>query len=384
MKKLFIGLILIVSCLEIPIKGLGFDMGRVWGLRLGIILLWLMTVIYFWKKGINTKKLRQAKGLIFLMVLWSIFGWISLIFGSDPWKSLWGNLLRGDGYLTFLAFGLLAVWLSLFWEKKWESTFSWLVVTSGVVQVMAQVINCQSLTKLNCGGWMGNSVLLAGFLVMVVPFWGRLLNKAKKKERLLLLMVGILLMWGLLLTGTWISILGLFLLAIHYLGINIKVTFITTMIFLMIGGLVWWRYESNLGFVAESRQRIWMKGMLGSLKRPIFGWGMANFDYAFEATDWPIHLNNDVVADKAHNELLEQLVSGGFVGLLFYLTAWGMIFKKILEKKDEKAFYLLMILVYWVVTSVNVVPIEVQLIFWWLFGMGITYSDHQSTVGGRA
>ena len=82
---------------------------------------------------------------------------------------------------------------------------------------------------------------------------------------------------------------------------------------------LYFKQAKSLGFVAEGRERIIRKILLGVAKKPIIGWGWANVDYAFEEGIWPIKLEHEVYVDKAHSMFLEILTTTGIIGLSVYI-----------------------------------------------------------------
>lgn len=370
--KIFMMFILLVLGLEIQFPGLEYEMARVWIVRLGPVVLWMFGAAEIWRKGIKINRLGALMKRALFLGVWTSLLWWSLTIGPDPWKSYWGNYLRGDGIFTFFGFGLLSLWLVYFWENKWLDILCWVVVMGGIIQVFGELSSCSELTKLDCSGWMGSSILVAGLLTMVVPFWNRLYRASMGKRKIGLVVAGVLLTIGLVLTGTWMAVVGVFLIVFGVIKIKKYLMILLAILFVVLAGWSWWGQQTGTGFVAESRQRIWTKGLLAVTKKPFLGWGLANFDYAFEAVEWPIKFNNDVVVDKAHNEVLEYLVTGGITSLLFYFWTWALIFGGIYKLNREKNFFLSVCIIYIFVSSVNVIPIGVQFVYWWLMGILIS------------
>lgn len=76
---------------------------------------------------------------------------------------------------------------------------------------------------------------------------------------------------------------------------------------------------------AKSRFTIWPMAWKGALERPVFGWGQESFNYLFYKYYEPRMHNQEAWFDRAHNVFLDWLVSAGFIGLLAYLTLYGMV-----------------------------------------------------------
>ena len=76
-------------------------------------------------------------------------------------------------------------------------------------------------------------------------------------------------------------------------------------------------------------------------ERPIFGYGQDNLYSAFlphYEVSWGIHGNVGQSADKAHNLLLDILMSSGVLGLFFYGVLYFYFFSIILKLKKKKTW----------------------------------------------
>lgn len=127
--------------------------------------------------------------------------------------------------------------------------------------------------------------------------------------------------------------------------------------------------------VAEGRERIFMKLSLSFLKRPLLGWGWANVDRAFKASDWPIKFESDIYLDKAHSHLLEVLVTAGIFGFISYLSILYFAGKRLIEtmrKKTNTIWFktlLVSFLLYIIHTQTNVVSVAEDALFWIVVGI---------------
>lgn len=72
-----------------------------------------------------------------------------------------------------------------------------------------------------------------------------------------------------------------------------------------------------------SRWHTWRAGLRASLDKPVFGWGPENFLVAWgRYFDEPEEIQERF--DQAHNKIIEELTTKGIVGLLSYLSIWGL------------------------------------------------------------
>lgn len=96
------------------------------------------------------------------------------------------------------------------------------------------------------------------------------------------------------------------------------------------------------GWQASSSERIdtWEIAWQGFIERPILGWGWENFNVVFNKYYLPYYLRYSFLNtwfDHSHNQMMDFLVLTGILGttayLLFYGSAFFLIFKKIKENK---------------------------------------------------
>ena len=76
-------------------------------------------------------------------------------------------------------------------------------------------------------------------------------------------------------------------------------------------------------------------GMEGFGARPILGWGPENFLVA-----WGRYFDKESGVterfDQAHNKLVEELTTKGFVGLVSYLALWVLMFKVLIDRLNRR------------------------------------------------
>ena len=118
---------------------------------------------------------------------------------------------------------------------------------------------------------------------------------------------------------------------------------------------------------ADSRARVYFKMVLGGVRRPWLGYGVANADYAFEAIDWPMKFGSDIYVDKAHGSVLEVFVASGVVGLASYLALVGYIFYR--ARREPVAFGIL--LLSFLFAQTNIISVSQEVVFWVLAGLTI-------------
>lgn len=339
----------------------------------------------------NRRMNRVDSKLVFLVL--GFVGWavVSALLGADWNKSLAGNYYRADGLMTlFYLMGLyLAVssWWRDAWRMKLIGSVSW-----GSVGVSGwTVLQCVVLVLTqgwNGGPWggavgatFGNPNFLAGYLVVTLPFvaqwWEQVWGEKKSVWRgggLALVCLAIVL------TRSWGGILGLIVFWMLWVEMRVrgkaKFSLVGGVVVLL--GLAFW-LGINLGgmYAPEARVRIVNKMLRGWQLKPITGWGWANADYAFTATDWPMHYQHDVYVDKTHSQLLEVLVTAGVVGLGLYVLIIGLVFKRLREIKTEgwRRLLVMIFVMYVVHAQTNIISIGEEVIFWLAVGVVTTMNQ---------
>jgi O-antigen ligase len=236
------------------------------------------------------------------------------------------------------------------------------------------------------GASFGNPVFLAGYLLVTLPFSFFLILQSKTmKSKVIFGLAMAVQVIAVVLTQAWGGVLGLalfvVLVSLFFTSCRIKYFALTfsfiCLTFLIVGYL---RSERNLIIksrmmnptlvIAEDRSRIFVKGLLGFLDRPILGWGWANFDYAFNINDWPVHYEPDAHVDKAHSTLLEILVTTGAVGFIIYLLIVIRTLTNLKAKRDDYAKILgISLTLYLFHSQTNIISVSEEMIFWIIVGL---------------
>ncbi len=340
------------------------------------------------KRGVDLR-------LVVLVLVFTAIAIVASVFGVDPLKSLVGNYYRGDGLVTLLGLVGLFFFLVLYWEDTWRDQLTKVLSISTLVLaswVVLQGFRYHFLSDYSASNWsgpvgivFGQPNFLAGYLVVTLPFLDKFAKSLKRDGASFLIVIHHL---AVIFTFSWGGVATLFIYwMVRYLVYkekNIKVFASLLIFFAVLSSLIYILQFRRPGFVGESRERIVVKTLLGVRERPIFGYGWANVDYAFEAVDWPIKLNDDIYLDKAHSNILEVLATTGIVGLSVYLSILGYSLYKSysLGKKDSWWNVILLTLVVYVAHSqMNVTSVSEEIVFWVMLGMVASiYEDRSNSV----
>lgn len=404
MKFVFLLGIFLLPLIFWPWAEIAYEIPRVWFFQRWMEVLGILGLVVF----VLQRKKRGGKknGLIFLVFFFIFVVLFVSFFGVDLTKSLWGNYYRGDGLLTLLHLGAFFFWLNLFWDNSWVRVTALALAGGCFLTSIATIFlgfKFHFLGDLNVerfgraiGGPFGQPNFLAGYLLVCLPFIGFLMKKAKSNlEKLFWFLVLFSQFGSIGLTLSRAGILGIFIFVAFWLAINrgVKlktiVKLLAVLVFLSFL-LPFLKDQRDPGgyYIAENRARIFAKGFLAFWQKPILGWGWANFDYAFEAIDWPEKFAFDVYVDKAHCQLLEVLVTTGLVGLIVYLAIIRRSIKTLLTimpRSREAALWwqtvFLSLVLYLFHSQTNVISIGEEVIFWLCLGIASHYPRAKKAMG---
>ena len=282
---------------------------------------------------------------------------LSTIFGANPYRSFWSNYERMEGLITHLhLFAYFVMLISVFTtEKDWRRFFystifvSFIVTVYAYLQFLGRLEIHQSGDRLDAT--LGNSTYLAIYMIFhiaLLAYWAFREKRIWVKSifgSLFVLEVPIV-----FLTATRGSILGfmggvlLFALLVvlrdwgadsrHY---KLIAAGAAGAIFLMVGSFFVFK---NTDFVqknyvlsrfaqispeertTKSRFTIWGMALEGFKERPIFGWGLENFNIVFNKYYKAVLWQQEPWFDRAHNVVFDWLIHGGIFGLFAYLGAF--------------------------------------------------------------
>ncbi|MFA5249255.1 MAG: O-antigen ligase family protein [Candidatus Paceibacterota bacterium] len=95
-----------------------------------------------------------------------------------------------------------------------------------------------------------------------------------------------------------------------------------------------WIYEKFVQMATMSRIEVWKIAWQSFLQRPFLGWGPDNFEIAFSSNFSPKlflpEYGGEIWFDRAHNIIMDNLVSFGILGSILYLgifagTFWSLV-----------------------------------------------------------
>lgn len=321
-----------------------------------IFIVYLVYVINQKKLEFNFKK----SVILFLAYV----GWllVSMVFGMDPYNSLWGNAERMEGlYFLFNFFLLFLILTQLFQDKElviFTLRFflfgSLLSFIYAILQVVRVSIPWVLAGTGSFSSSLGNPALFATYLVF--PFWFAIylwFVDDKRSWRLFYASISLISFVFAFLTQSRASLLGIFvglivaslLFTLKLSNRNIRKYFASLgLILVFLIALIFLFRQSDLVKKIPTISRIASIGLndpttasriisakialVGLKEHPFLGWGHNNFFYLYAKHYDPRNLTNDPqFFDKPHNKYLEVLTENGIIGLILYVTFIAFLIK---------------------------------------------------------
>ena len=308
---------------------------------------------------------------------------ISTLFAQDRFSAFFGELSRGEGFVTFFSLYVLFVAMAVFFDRRaWRAS----AIITSIASVTMILVQFSQLAPLNTrpSALMANPIFLAGWYLFAV-FAGMYLMRISTKGQIWLRVLGILTIiasvYGILLTRTRGTLLAMVISALICAGIAavygkgiMMGKYSLRKVGLWIAGVVVvfgflfgltsnakvWSRIPGLDRVAEistdtstiqSRVlflQISKKGFgESSALRKTVGWGWDNYGYFWNANyDPAVYLFDQSYADRAHNKLVDMLIMTGIIGLLAYLWIWVTFLRasvRMIPRDPRLAFALLFV-----------------------------------------
>lgn len=371
-----------------PDAQIAFEIPRVIFVHRWIEILVTLGALTLFSTSSNKIRIESLAALL----LFIIFAIGSSWFGADWAKSVSGNTYRADGLLTLLRLASLSVIIGLTWQNRFIIPLTTAIASSSILVSLGTIATIISpLFNISIfppwegayGFTFGQPEFLAGYLVMTLPCIYYLYVVSKNRYRKLLiagivyqwLALFITQSWGAVLTAVFTSILAVIVTQPWQKKTKTYLVSGVIVLLLVIGTVIAVSKEQHpMSMTAESRQRIFTKVLLGFEKKPLFGWGWANIDYAFNAVDWPYHFSQDVYVDKAHSQFLEVLVTTGIAGFASYLLLLILTLRSLIGLADKKdnwwcGMVLMVFVNYLIHSQTNVIGIAEEIFFWLLVGI---------------
>ncbi len=311
-----------------------------------IFALWV--IARYFDLNLRTEPSRMTKTFFVFIAAMAVSGLV----GENSFRSFWSNLSRMGGFITYLhLFAYYIVLTSVLKsEKSWRDYLRVSMIVSVAVSVHAflQALGESAVVSIDRpDATFGNPAYLAIYLAFHVIFGFLLMTGEKDRKNLFIFgtMTSVN-VFGLFLTQTRSAVLALSCGLVLFFSLlvyrqnrqKIKATVLKFTFVLIFSSflITAFKFIDPAGHLktdrilktslheksVQSRLFIWQLAQKAFFERPILGWGQENFIYTFK--HYQPAMWDEPWADRAHNNLLEWLVSGGVVGGVCYLLLFGI------------------------------------------------------------
>ncbi len=335
-------------------------------------LILFMIGLYCILLAINWQEFRPRFNLVSVSVLAFLLSFlVSSVLGVDFYHSLWDNQERMLGLFTIIHYTALFFIAQVVFKnwQDWRRVLLIFLASGSVVMLIGCYQKIDPFFLLNQGSdrvasTLGNAIYVGGlglflFFISLLLF----LKETSPRWRVLQALGGLLALLGMIFSGTRGSLLGLLVsLLVIILGYSLL---LKNQQKVRIGlGILFGAIVLGVGFLYINRQALWVQNIpaVGRLvsstlsgggistriiawkiaivawrEHVAFGWGPNNYFYAFNKYYDPQSLEHSYTEtwfDNAHNIILNTLTTQGLVGLIIYLSLFGVVILSLWKNKE--------------------------------------------------
>ncbi|MFH1610736.1 MAG: O-antigen ligase family protein [Patescibacteria group bacterium] len=358
------------------------------------ILIEVAVLIYVVLAILNKKYRPKMNKLIWAVVIFGIIVSLTTFLGVDAYKSFWGTIERGEGFLTISH--LIIFFLILSWtfktKQEWFSYLTGLVV-AGLLIVLYAILQRAEVENFFLFGniihsgegrlsaTLGNAAFLGAYTL--AQFFVSLLLFLKRKHilwKIFFAFSGLVNLYILYQTQTRGAAIGLgvvsillFLLYIIKSPDRIKriIAGALLLIIVLFSLTVWFNRDaewvkkapmlerltsiSESDITTQSRLMAWDTSWKGWKDRFLLGYGWENYNIAFNKYFHPeIYIDNgsQLWFDRAHNTIFDIAVATGIIGLIAYVNifvlALLLLFKNLKRDFDFSAILIALLVAHFI------------------------------------
>ena len=335
---------------------------------------WLLGFFFLYKTIEQGKALQLRPYLLTSTILmYALIVFIADVTGVDPKISFLGSIYRYQGFLLLLScllfyFVVKTVKQS---QKQAEQIFTRYLFISTVIICGYAIVQGLLWYGLRFPyiptsggriiGTMGNPNVLAGYMVMLLPFILYAKKLSKNKKTLLTSMLLITVVFTDSRTGMLAVtiVLSSALLVQVFKRFSKKIMFLIICVMLCLLFLVLMMGKQSLLLkrtsVWDNRPYLWQTVLDGVIKRPLLGYGQENVEFLFPKTYAKV--------DNAHNIFLEVAGASGLVGLILFvcILAIGL--------KGASSPVRLALFTFLIIAQFNPLSIPQIVLFWYLLAV---------------
>ncbi len=357
------------------------------------------------------------------LMTYSVFAFVAIAFvadilGENPYKSLWSNYERMEGFVLIahllLYYMVLSAMLST--KKLWDYFLNTLLGASAIMSVYA-ALQIAGKIGINQGAnridaTLGNAAYFAVYLLFHI-FLALFMTFEYKREvwhKRLYVILAVCQTVLLYYTQTRGAILGFIGGALVFAVVTlwkerehktmrkVAAIFLGTVL-VVVGAFFALRNtpivenSSTLSrfadispseFKTQGRYFVWPMVWKGFIERPVLGWGQEGFNFVFNANYDPRMYAQEQWFDRAHNTFFDWLIAGGLLGLLSYVSLF-VVFLVLLWSKhtdlnpSQKSLLTGLLAAY----AFNNMFVFDNLISYMMFFMLLSYVHHLYTAGAH-
>ncbi|MBI5816873.1 MAG: O-antigen ligase family protein [Candidatus Yonathbacteria bacterium] len=302
---------------------------------------------------------RPKKSLI-LYALGAFVGVMAVadILSENPFKSFWSNYERMEGFVALIHFfGYFLVVSSVLaatnlWERFWQTSLgvNAILIGYGAMQLIGKLDIHQGSTRIDAT--FGNATYFAAYLLfhIFIAAFLAVRHKGVSWVRWLygvIIFVDLFMLYHTATRGAILGLLGGAILAAILIALFEKgnlmlrkwaigilvIAILVPVLVLSFRGTAWVKESPVLSrftsislqeTTTKSRFMVWNMALQGFKERPVFGWGQESFNFVFNKYYDPKMYDQEPWFDRAHNVFFDWLIAGGLLGLLAYLSLFGM------------------------------------------------------------
>jgi len=322
----------------------------------------LMAAVYLLLLAVNFQQFRPQKNLLlYWFYFYALTIFLSAVFGVDFNRAFWSNFERMTG--VFMIFHCLtyAIIISVVFNTpaKFKRAIQ-VFLGAGLIElgvVLAQYVKSGVFLYDNIGGrvWgtLGNSIYIGSYFLFHI-FFAIYLAFKEKKQILQILYLSVAFLEGYIIVHSrssrgadlaLIFAVAFIVGAYAFLSKNKKLRIATAAVvisgvLMAIGVLVWRNTDFVRNFpvagkaisalkegTGRTRLIAWEIAWKAFKERPLFGWGLENFYYAFNKYYNPESLRfsyYETWFDRSHSVIFDTLSSGGAVGTVSYFGMFAV------------------------------------------------------------
>lgn len=341
---------------------------------------------------------------------------LATIFSEHAYISFWGSYWRSLGLFTYLHIFVLAYLVFVYWDNKKIKLVFWVISLAGFlssVYALVQVFGFDFLQwqgladnqHLRASSTLGQPNFLASYLLLVLPATFYLLFLVKNFYKRIILSIFLLFQFlALIFTYSragWIGlILALIIFIFFYFYKKNKKVFLSILILFTVGvGLLFYigiaqrdytelnedvsvvgRVKSLADFTQGSVgiRVLYYSAALDIIRNNfIVGYGLDNqsyYFYKYYTPDYAIYEKINVYPDRAHNEIMDILITTGIIGLASWFFLFYALFyqsKNFLNSQPNDKKILVLCLLFGILSSYISILFGfftiVHLVYFWFY-----------------